>query len=491
MARADFSPEDELRDIQGGLIGFNKDHQQFHYLNFADGPTAKQLLAELLPQLANGYEVLRFNAAYGENRRHHGDPEALQSTWVNLWLTRTGLAVLGAPGLDLMPEEFRTGMASRPIGDVGQSAPDKWVAPFTGGAEPHATVVIAGDNPTDMEARRAKVFDILQRHSATVTGTQLGDARPDQQRGNEHFGFKDGVSQPGIDHFTKSSKSGSIPPGEVLVGYRDADGNVSGQPLAAQAPVASTYGEVPPPVLNQPLPSWTHNGTFVVYRRLRQDVAAFRGSMVNQAPTVALTADQLGAKLVGRWPSGAPMERVPGLPKTVDPSAADPSVEHPDVLGDERINKFDFSDDVDGARVPRAAHIRKMNPRADKLADGHSSARHRMLRRGIPYGPEFVEGETPYGQVIPDAQDRGLLFVNYQASISRTFEFVQAHWANRDDFQQPGDGKDPMISQDTSDGTFSLPVGRQLTFARWVTTSGGVYAFAPSLAGLADLIQAP
>ena len=39
------------------------------------------------------------------------------------------------------------------------------------------------------------------------------------------------------------------------------------------------------------------------------------------------------------------------------------------------------------------------------------------------YAPdEFSPGETPYGQTIPDTQDRGLLFVNYQASISRTFE---------------------------------------------------------------------
>jgi Dyp-type peroxidase family len=490
VVQADFSPDDELRDIQGGLIGFNKDHQQFHYVNFHDGAGAKQLLTELLPQLANGYEVLRFNAAYGENRRHHGDPEALQATWVNLWLTRTGLTVLDAPSFDSLPEEFRSGMANRPIGDVGVSAPDKWIAPFTSGAEPHAVVVIAGDNPADMEMRRARIFDMLQRHSAEVVGTQIGDARPGEQRGKEHFGFKDGISQPGIDHFTKSSKSGSIPPGEVLIGYRDADGNISGEPPATRPPVATTYGEAPLPV-TQALPSWTHNGSFVVYRRLRQDVAAFRASMTNQAPTVELTPDQLGAKLVGRWPSGAPMERVPGLPTKVDPSSADPSVDHPDVLDNAKINKFDFSDDVDGTRVPRAAHIRKMNPRADQLADGDSSGRHRMLRRGIPYGPEFVEGESAYGEVVPDIEDRGLLFVNYQASISRTFEFVQSHWANREDFQQPGDGKDPMISQDTPDGTFSLPPARQPTFARWVTTTGGVYAFAPSLAGLAELIQAP
>lgn len=489
MAKADFSPTEELKDIQGGLIGFNKDHQQFHFVNFADDASAKQLVAELIPQLANGFEVLNFNAAYGDNLHRGGDPEALQSTWVNLWLTRDGLAVLGPAGLDAMPEEFKAGMATRPIGDVGASAPESWVNPFTSGAEPHVIIVIAGDNPTDMEARRGRIFDILTRHGATVIGTQIGEARPGEMRGHEHFGFKDGISQPGIDHFTKSSKSGSIPAGEVLIGYQDADGHVSGQAIDTPAPAPTAYDPNPAPPPAQPLPGWTRNGSFVVYRRLRQDVAAFQSAMTNQAPSVSLTADQLGAKLVGRWPSGAPMERVPGLPRQLDPSTADPSVEHPDVLSDAKINKFDFSDDADGLRVPRAAHIRKMNPRADQLADGDSSARHRMLRRGIPYGPDFTAGEAPYGQEVPDTQDRGLLFVNYQASINRTFEFVQTRWANRDDFQQPGDGKDPIISQDTADGTFALPPDRTPTFARWVTTTGGAYAFAPSLAGLTELSQ--
>jgi Dyp-type peroxidase family len=487
MAEADFSPTEELKDIQGGLIGFNKDHQQYHYLTFADGPSGKALVAELVPQLANGFEVLSFNAAYGDNLRRGGDPEALQSTWVNLWLTRDGLGVLAASGLEAMPEEFRAGMAARPIGDVGASAPDRWVAPFTGGAEPHAIIVIAGDNAADIETRRSRIVDIISRHGASVVGTQIGDVRPGEMRGHEHFGFKDGISQPGIEHFTKSSKSGSIPPGELLIGYSDADGNTSGQPPATPTPVATTYGETPPTVTPPPLPGWTHNGSFVVYRRLRQDVAAFQSAMATQAPTVQLSADQLGAKLVGRWPSGAPMERVPGLSKKVDPSVADPSGEHPEVLADDKVNNFDFSDDPDGLRVPRAAHIRKTNPRADKLADGDSSGRHRMLRRGIPYGPEFAPGETPYGETVPDTQDRGLLFVNYQASISRTFEFVQAHWVNRDDFQQSGDGKDPIISQDTPEGTVSIPPERQLTFSRWVTTTGGLYAFAPSLTGLTEL----
>jgi deferrochelatase/peroxidase EfeB len=181
------------------------------------------------------------------------------------------------------------------------------------------------------------------------------------------------------------------------------------------------------------------------------------------------------------------MERVPGMPKHTDPSTADPTSEYPQVHDKAKIDSFDFHDDPEGTKVPRAAHIRKMNPRADALPDGDSSRRHRMVRRGITYGPDFQEGEAPYGQSVPQDQDRGLLFINYQASIARTFEFVQTVWANREDFQHPGDGQDPMISQNTASRPFNLPPHGQLNFDQWVTTTGGAYLVSLSLTGLAAL----
>jgi Dyp-type peroxidase family len=492
MTAASFSPEAELKEIQGGLFGFNKDHQLFIYVKFGDTPSAKQVIAELIPEIGNGFEVLAFNAAYGDLLSRQASTSGLRATWVNLWLTRTGLQQLGAPGIDAFPEEFRDGMPSRVLGDVDASASTTWVAPFAGGAEPHAIVVIAADVPDDLAAERQHILDILAQHGATPIGEQPGDARPGDKRGHEHFGFKDGISQPGIEHLSTSSKGGAkIPPGEVLIGYPDADGNVSGQPSQTPAPVPTGYNPTPPPPLPAPLPPWTKNGSFVVFRRLRQDVGAFQQAMQDQAAAAGRDADKLAAKVVGRWPSGAPLESVPGLPHGVDPTAEDPSVEHEAVLENEHINNFDYTDDKDAARVPRAAHIRKMNPRADVLPDGDSSGRHRMVRRGIPYGPEFQPGETPYGQVVPDTQDRGLLFVNYQSSIARTFEFVQTRWANVEEFQQPGDGEDPIISQDKPDGTFAIPPDHAVTFRRWVTTTGGAYLFAPSLSGLGALASTP
>ena len=106
-----------------------------------------------------------------------------------------------------------------------------------------------------------------------------------------------------------------------------------------------------------------------------------------------------------------------------------------------------------------------------------------MLRRGLPYGPEFQPGETPYGETVPDNQDRGLLFICYQASIQDTFEFVQSRWANVADFQTPNDGVDPIVTQGEAK-PFHMSPDKNLSFASWVTTTAGGYFFAPSFTGL-------
>lgn len=491
-------PTDILKDIQGGLIGFNKDHLRLLAVTLPDMATAKAAVAELVPHLTNGYEVKEFNALYSEINGRGGDPgKVVQARWVNLLLTRSGLEILGAPGPETLPEEFTQGMAGRSsiLGDTGKSAPESWVGPFTGGAEPHAIIMIGADQLEGLEERTTWVTQLCARHGVQVIGTQQGDTRPTPNTGREHFGFKDGTAQPGIDRLTVSSKTGSgtIPLGEVLIGHPNAEGQISGQPSPVPPPAPTPYDPAPVPVPPVPMPEWMHNASFVVYRRLRQDAAAFHQAMNDQAPTVtlptgvAMTPEQLSAKLVGRWPSGAPMERVPGMPKIVDPSDQDPAEPWPPALDKTKIDNFDYSDDPNGIRVPRAAHIRKMNPRADVLADGDTSRRHRMVRRGITYGPELQDGETPYGEVVPDTQDRGLLFINYQSSIARTFEFVQTRWSNREDFQQPGDGRDPLISQDTSPRTFNLPGHGTLNFEQWVFTTGGAYLVSLSLTGLSAL----
>lgn len=486
-------------EVQGNLAGFNQDHQRLLYITFPDAATGQAVLAALRPQLATAEDVLAVNKLYkrmvGERHASH---LSVRATWVNILLSMPGLGKLGAEGLDQFPPEFRTSMGSQSgaLGDTDRSDPGQWRAPFTGGAEVDALVIVAGDDISGtslIDARLNEISTLIAGAGGVVVDQQAGDVRPDTQRGHEHFGFKDGISQPTVKGLTRSSKGGDqVPAGEFIIGYPDATGAISGEAgavLPVPQPGELGYGQPQPPA-PVGLPAWTKNGSFVVYRRLQQDVQGFQSSTQSAAATTALAAEAVGAKLVGRWASGAPMERVPGMATGVDPSLSDPSTADPTVLDDNRINNFEYQQhDADGLRVPRAAHIRKVYPR-DQQPPGEADAeRHRILRRGIPYGPEVVSGESAYpgSGAVPETQDRGLLFICYQASIANGFAFIQSQWVNAPDFPQAGDGVDPIISQQHDGATFTMPPHGPLTLSRWVITTGGGYFFSPSLSAVAEL----
>lgn len=493
----------DVKDIQGNLVGFNKDRQRLVFIGFPDAANGKAFLAALTPEIASAHEVRAANALYKETHQGGGDPHAIETEWVNVALSAQGLTALGAD-ISAFPPEFTQGMAAQAatLGDTDQSAPATWVAPFNAPQQVHAMVILAADPhdapaDNDIDALHRRLQELIAAHNVTELGHQDGAVRPGDQRGHEHFGFKDGISQPGISGITTSSKAGqdTIATGEFLIGYPDQDGAISGEsqvpPAAAPQPGDPNYpGPAPTPPPASPLPAWAKNGSFVVYRRLRQDVAAFNAFIAQQAAQLSMDPEQLAAKLVGRWRSGAPMEHVPGLAKTIDPSTSDPSAAHAAVLDDAHINHFDYEPgDADGHLVPRAAHVRKVNPRSSTPPTKTESNRHRILRRGIPYGPELTPGEPAYGgETIPDEQDRGLLFLCYQASIARGFAFQQQSWANAQDFPQAADGQDPIISQTVDQRTFNLPPqSAHLMMARWVFTTGGEYFFSPSISALNEL----
>lgn len=102
-----------------------------------------------------------------------------------------------------------------------------------------------------------------------------------------------------------------------------------------------------------------------------------------------------------------------GAPIDVTPLKDDPK------LGADASRNDNFRFDPQSQeRCPFAAHIRKTNPRAD-LGNTES---HRILRQGIPFGPEVSAREK---QQKKTESARGLLFVCYQSSIGNGFEFIQ------------------------------------------------------------------
>jgi Dyp-type peroxidase family len=445
--------------------------------------------------------VASFNDAFrAALERGQGEDDAPTASWTNVALTHDGLAALGVAEDELaaFPEAFREGMAARAdhLGDVDESAPDRWVGP-PADERIDGLLVLAADSAADLDRLAERRLSAMGDHGVTVVFDQRGRSREDQP-GHEHFGFRDGISQPGVRGFTEPENPDDpdqgIPgqdlvwPGEFVLGY----------PTQVAEPSAEDPGELntePGPVEVEG-PAWATDGSYVVYRRLRQDVAGFRSFVAAAAEEQGIGADVMGAKLVGRYESGAPLEPVEGLDPAIDTTAGDPSEVDPTVLDRDRINDFEFAEhDDDGLVVPRGAHVRKVYPRdTDTPTGGEADTQtHRILRRGIPFGRSFDADAAPGSPAAGDAEfpeDRGLVFLCYQASIEDQFEFVQTQWVNDEDAPNEGGGRDPIISQDRASRSFALPGGRTDHVAmmeRFVITTGGAYLFQPSVSALRRL----
>ena len=527
-------------NIQGNILkGFNKDHVRYIFFNIDDVDKARDWFRELveaerIPSTQNLIDA----AANMKKMWDHQPDFKPRETWIHVAFSVEGIKKFGLelppshnayefgdPNFGGDPEKiflkdpdvviddtdpFNKGMAGRntQLGDTGDDAPTKWIEPFN-----HKLNLIDGllridsDEAEDADQTTVDLLVESTERGITSLGLQKGTAVLNSHgKGTEHFGFRDGVSQPlfeGIDEDTfknrKIEKDTHDPKKFVIFGLT---GNRE----------------------------WANDGSFMVFRRLSQDFSAFWKFMEDKSPDLGLSPVALAAKFVGRWRSGAPLAKFPNgdpnLPDEFDDNdfvylenkEEDSGTAHPEL------------DDPRGEHTPRFAHIRKVYPRDDGLSDDPeqndiSSDHHRVLRRGIPYGPIFAND--------PDAE-RGLLFACYQIDLEQQFEFIQTKWANNPNFprkdDQPPDkttnpsptplphGPDLIIGKHHGTGFVSLahqdPPGQEgptpqhnlkftkidgqteaeqtnptnpIGFKQWVATTGGGYFFSPSISALKKL----
>ncbi len=367
-------------------------------------------------------------------------------------LTFAGLERLGVPqaSLDSFSTPFRQGMAARArqLHDAGENAPEHWEKPL-GTSDVHVVLTGISTDAVHLEEAVGRARAAYQSAPGiTPIWRQDCFALPDE---TEPFGFKDGISHPAIEGSGIPGKNPhEIPlkPGEFVLGYTDEYGGVPAVPQ--------------PDVLGR-------NGTYIVFRKLHQRVAAFRRYLKANASTAA-DEEFLAAKMMGRWRSGAPLA---SCPVHDDPAiGADPA----------KNNDFLFkADDPLGYKTPLGSHIRRVNPRDADIA---GLARiHRMIRRGTAYGPLL-----PEGVLEDDGADRGLMFAFVGANLVRQFEFVQAEWMNDSAFFGGASERDPIAGAADESGTFPIPrrpIRKVLAaLPRFVVTRGGEYCFMPSLSAL-------
>jgi Dyp-type peroxidase family len=436
-----------LADIQGLILrSYGMDALSVFILRVEKPQEARRLLGSLAITSGAGWET---------------KPDFC----VNVALTYAGLAALQLPpdSLNSFPREFIDGAVARAsiVGDIGPSAPASWKPSLT---QPgvHVLLLLFAQTAAIRSAQSARLRSSWNADSAVTEVTVLdGDMLAGEVA---HFGYRDGFSQPTITGGLPGPVADRLPeapPGEFLLGYQSQFSD-----FTYPVPVPSELGV---------------NGSFLALRVLEQDCAAF-DLLLNEAPArYGISGEKLAAKFVGRWRSGVPLSLSP------DTDSPDPSIPL------DRINGYDYTptdtnpddfDDRNGYRCPIGSHMRRNNPRHSLVA-GNSGLRHRLIRRGMPYGPIF-DPANPH-----DGIERGLLGLFIAVSLKDQFEFIMSEWVNGDTFAPGLSGtRDPLLGNSVGGtGTFTIPrEGAKpivvSSLPQLVKTRGGAYGFLPSLTAL-------
>jgi Dyp-type peroxidase family len=460
------------------------EHASFDLLHITDPAVCRAWLARLAPRIVTAEQAIDGSKGGTPDKADRG---------LYVAFTATGLRALGlaeeviATFADPFIEGIVTPHRSRVLGDHHANDPAAWDWGSKQDTSDHAVDVLVMTVWGSSEAG-SELADLVG--AGPVGSTNVGNGfrvvhtrrtrhlgPPDDNK--EHFGFTDGISNLRFRGELESTsrddeRYASISAGEVVLGCRDESGFQSPSPglRATDRPVPGDAAHARDLGLD---------GTYLVLRDLRQDVAAFRRWLVEEAGEDPSAQDELAAKVVGRSYDGTPI--VP-----LDPERSG-------------SNSFGFfHHDHTEQPCPVGAHIRRANPRdgrRDPDDDGSSgrgtgptkdqdgtltkTKRHRILRRGRSYGEELAAGA-----LTDDDVDRGLMFVALNADIERQFEFVQGHWLGSETFARPGE-VDPLVGvEDDRPRTFTVEARadealrtRYHGIPQFVTVRGGAYFFLP------------
>jgi len=530
----------DLADIQGnihrpyGRFGFPFTRHLFFRINNA--AAGRRFIQAVRPDVTTAEPWETIEASDGTHI-HKKPPITM-----NIGFTYAGLHALELPTrtLRLLPDEFIDGMSCRShiLGDEGESAPDKWDRAWTGETQTtHIWISLNAPGQPDGSpqpilqewtdkiigrARASGGVELVTGHGADGAGQWQDSAAimatlPDGTKvpcAKEHFQFTDGISDPvfkgqfSADYekvmvmgggkiaegtFNRMTSWSALETGEFILGHVD-----EGQEL---------------PVATMPA-GFARNGTFVAWRKLRENVEAFNAYVGEQAALwgrINGVTDQaeavatVRAKMCGRWDSGIPLMAAPTYAECQALEAkyaAVPEIQLRKPSNDAERNllaeyqvlltSFRYGDDLDGSKCPFGAHIRRGNPRdmldpelSATMGSSNLTKRRRILRRGLPYQDSTGE--------------KGVVFMAVCSSLFRQFEFVQQQWINYGLDFDGGNDTCPMIGSrpiGTGDKPHPDLVKHMIPGAQkgapfiaagipqFVDTRGGDYFFLPSMTAI-------
>ncbi|KAF8879925.1 hypothetical protein BD779DRAFT_1113381 [Infundibulicybe gibba] len=410
------APRFNFENIQGDLMpGLPKAIQYFYFYKITSVSHFRKGLQDfVIPNIVTAHKV----------RTTKLPPPAVQDPSVdfvgfNASFSATGLVKLGITD-NLHDESFHKGQKAdaESLGDPGvKGAPayvPDWEPEFQ--ADVHGIFMITCHSDAKGLAFVNRLEAAFSRGGgrSSIKRVLLFRASfrlPPGEEFNEHFGYKDGISQTQIKDVTYSDTEPMRFPGSptadmgvVVMGY-EGDEDVSKRP------------------------AWTKDGSFMVFRKLKTFVPEFRRFLINEGVKVfpnippEQASNRFGARLFGRWKSGTPIVLAP-------------DVDDPEIAKDpKKINNFDYSKWKDQSICPFAAHTRKSNPRENTAEE----KRHMIRRQSIAYGPELMDDELQQWETL---EDRGLILICYQSSIVRGFKYIQQNSYNNPNYP-PGDSPPP------------------------------------------------
>jgi len=447
-------PIDHLRDIQGLLIyGYGRlRHADYFMLHLGgDSERSKAFLEKITPEVGSAEKNPHkacYALAFGKTGLEKSGWEVSE---------RTGFSRAFIEGMD-------TNHRNRILGDFDFNSSDHWEWGSKKSQSIDVLLISFAPDSDKLKHRR----ELLQQAMAEYQVQEVHSTLDTYLDRKEHFGFRDGISQPVIKGAGRpSGENEELNPGEFIFGYPNEYRKIPHSPIQ--------IGE---------------NGSYLVFRQLEQKVKTFWNYLLEQTENRSVeNAIYLAAKMVGRWPEGSPTTL------TDDPNNST----------FQKSNRFGFYEkDRLGLGCPHGAHIRRTNPR-DSVEDNPSqsskaSRKHRILRRGRAYGKP-LSASFDIEEMIKaddDNENRGLNFICFNTDIERQFEFVQHTWCNNQKFDGLYEEVDPISGvlgngQEAKKTAFKIPERpfrrRISNIPAFVLMKGGGYFFFPGINAIQRIIN--
>ncbi len=473
----------DLGDIQGFILRGYRMPIVRHFLMTVGVPAeARKILGRLVsgdesdaPQITTAED---WHVGFEPGPRDNPDeaPRRKPDYCLNVGITWAGMLALEIK--DHVPTisfksfgAFTAGAAARAnlVGDTGPSAPKNWIGAFGKGSD-HLLLTLHALSPDAMKSYSDRLSRLFAEGGAfREVWRQDGMALMEMKDGQPvptfrvHFGYTDGISMTTIR------------------------GGPEKYPLDHQRPCEPWLFVLRDEAENYFVPEPHElglNGSFAVFKMILTDVVGFENFL--QSNKDKIDPELLAAKICGRWRNGVPL--------ALSPDTDSPPEKIPlDQLNNYEYVNADASGDPKGLRCPVGAHMRRINPRGQPVTGqgepGGSNNTHRLIRRGMPYGPSY-DPKQPY-----DGIERGLLGYFINSSIENQYEFVLGQWVNDAEFagavRLPPKAKDPMIgTQDPSESIFEIPQTngapaiRVTGFSSFITTKAAAYCFLPSITAI-------